>query len=95
MTDGAPISLTWPPEALPEAFDALATRSGLVQGADRAAAHGAPLPTHDADALDAWIGPYARRLSLEAEQVDAPYPEAEALIRRAGPSVTPAASRSS
>ncbi len=80
-------SQTWPPSALPEAFDALATRSGLAKGEDRAASEAAPLPGHDAEAMDPWIAAYARRIDLETEQIDAPYPEAEALIRQAGPAL--------
>lgn len=78
-------SITWPVANLPEALDALVRRSGLVP--DYAASEAPPLPGHDTDTLDPWIASYARRAGLEAEQVETPYPEAEALIRRAGPAL--------
>ncbi len=78
-------SILWPIANLPEALDALVRRSGLA--ADHAASEAPPPPGHDADALDPWIAAYARRAGLEAEQIETPYPETEALIRRAGPAL--------
>ncbi len=78
-------SILWPIANLPEALDALVRRSGLA--ADHAASEAPPPPRHDADALDPWIAAYARRAGLEAEQIETPYPETEALIRRAGPAL--------
>ncbi len=78
-------SILWPIAKLSEALDALVRRSGLE--ADHAASEAPPPPDHDAETLDVWIASYARRIGLEAEQIETPYPEAEALIRRAGPAL--------
>ena len=78
-------SILWPIANLSEALDALVRRSGLE--ADHAVSEAPPPPGHDAEALDVWIASYARRVGLEAEQIETPYPEAEALIRRAGPAL--------
>ncbi len=93
-------ALTWPLAQLGAGLDALARAAGL---APRAAAAGADSPdapdAPDApdlpaavqaghlDELDRWLDWASARRGLEAESVDSPVPQFEALLRSGGPAL--------
>lgn len=74
----------WPWSQAGEALAALARRSGL-----RAAEVAPPRPPAGLDEtqVTAWLEAAGAWLNLEIESVSAPYPEVEALLRRAGPAL--------
>jgi ATP-binding cassette subfamily B protein len=81
---GLPITIRWPACRLGEAIEALGRRSGLEP---RAAELAAPPTTAPDSLLGPWIEAAAAWLGLEAEPVEAPYAEADRLIRGAGPAL--------
>jgi ATP-binding cassette subfamily B protein len=80
-------TLTWPVARLGEALETMARHSGLAQSGRATPVPPAGLAQEDAAALGAWIEAAAAWLGLEAEPVEAPYPEAERLVRVAGPAL--------
>jgi ATP-binding cassette, subfamily B, bacterial len=66
----------WPESRLHEAIESLAIESGLL----RDASPQSPAPTPDAEAL-------ARRLGLEAQPIETPYPDLEAQLPNMAPAI--------
>lgn len=84
---GLPSAISWPAGRLGEAIEAL----GRCGGLEPRAAELEPLPAELCDGpgppLGAWIEAAAAWLGLEAEPVEAPYAEADRLVRGAGPAL--------
>jgi ATP-binding cassette subfamily B protein len=80
-------ALSWPASRLGEALELLGRQSGR---AVRAAEVGAPpeeLAAEGGERLEAWIEVAAGWLGLEAEPVEATYPEVDQLLQGAGPAL--------
>ena len=82
--------LSWPLERLAEGLQALARDSRLLPS--RAAAAALPEVPADVlrgtlDELDRWMGWAGSRLGLEAEGVDSPVPQFDAVLRQSGPAI--------
>jgi ABC-type multidrug transport system fused ATPase/permease subunit len=80
-------SLSWPASRLGEAMEVLARKSGLAPRPVKT-----PIPPHNLardgnEAVGRWIEAAAGCLGLEAEPQEAPYGEAEQLVRNAGPAL--------
>jgi ATP-binding cassette subfamily B protein len=76
-------ALAWPADRLGDALSALARRSGLAPGK-----LDLPEPRGSSpEELDRWIGAAAAAMGLEAEPVEAPYDEVEALVGRSAPAL--------
>ncbi len=80
-------TLSWPASRLGEAMDALARKSGLVPRPVEIPTPPNGFAQADAEALGRWIEAAADCLGLEAEPLEAPYGEAEQLVRNAGPAL--------
>ena len=76
-------TLTWPVARLGEALEALARHSGLAPSGQETPMPPAGLTQEAAAALGAWIENAAAWLGLEAEPMEATYPEVERLVRAA------------
>lgn len=90
MNEGLQLeSVSWPLPRLGEALEALARRSGFCLAADAVGCPptmppGATVGDHD---LDHWLVAAAERLCLEAEAVDAAYPELTNLLISSAPAI--------
>ncbi len=73
--------LGWPGARLGEALSALARETGLSAGAS------APLAGPGGEDVGPWIEAAAAWMGLEAEPVEAPYPDVGQLVAAAGPAV--------
>lgn len=81
-------ALAWPLSGLGEATLALARRRGLSPRLEmEMPAPPALLEQGGRDAVGRWIQAVADWAGLEAEAVEAPYPEVETLVRGAGPAL--------
>jgi len=72
-------TLAWPASRLGEALHALARGGGLEPASEPAGRPG--------DDVGSWIEAAAVAMGLEAEDIEAPYAEAESLVRRAAPAL--------
>lgn len=79
-----PEYLAWPTERLGEALEALLLRAKLVRPPLRASL---PAGVSDPAQLEQWLGDQLHPLGVEAEAVEATYPEVATLLRRAGPAL--------
>src|SRR5437879_5841700 len=80
-------TLSWPASRLGEAMEALAHKSGLAPRPVKTPSPPNDLARNGNEALGRWIEAAAGCLGLEAEPLEAPYGEAEQLVRNAGPAL--------
>src|SRR5688572_15469753 len=80
------IAMCWPVEALSEALEGLARRSGLrPKPADR---HCPPQsPGANGEGFGEWLEVAAARLDLEACSVEAAYPDVTSFLKKCGPAI--------
>jgi ATP-binding cassette subfamily B protein len=83
--DGELAALCWPLARVGEALVELARHAGLAP--EGQATPSAPPPGADAAELERWFGWAAGMLGIEAEAVEAPLPQAERMLRGAGPAL--------
>src|SRR5262245_38323056 len=81
------IKLSWPPERLGEALEALSRLSKLSHGSTHITHLPDDLNANDDEALGAWISSNADLLNLETQPVVASYAELEQVIRAIGPAL--------
>jgi ATP-binding cassette subfamily B protein len=84
-TDGTIDQLLWPASHLAQAIEALARVSGLSPAAAEIPAP--PREVKGGKQLGRWIGAAAEWFDLEAQLVDAAYPEVDHLISSAAPAI--------
>jgi len=85
MSDPQP--LAWPADRLGEAVEALVLRAGLASPPLPRQLAGDPPDATRRDAVGRWLEASLRPLGLEAEAVEAAYPELASMLARAGPAL--------
>jgi ATP-binding cassette, subfamily B, bacterial len=77
--------ISWPFPRLGEALNMLVRKMGVSPRSEGTPA--APPGLAGSETLQEWLDAIAARLGFETEPIDAPYPEVELLLRRAGPAL--------
>jgi ATP-binding cassette subfamily B protein len=82
-------ALTWPLSRLGEALEALGRQSGLSPSPIQTPSppEAFALAGNEDDELDDWLEAVASQMRLEVEPAEAPYAEADRLVRTAGPAL--------
>jgi ATP-binding cassette subfamily B protein len=79
-------SLAWPGARLGEAIEWLARRRGLPRRTAEILTS-PPIAWNSESQTAAWIGAQASAFAMEAEHVECPYPETEAMLKNCGPAL--------
>ncbi|HLL54003.1 MAG TPA: hypothetical protein VK447_10675, partial [Myxococcaceae bacterium] len=80
-------ALAWPSERAPQALAALARAAGLEARPVELPPTPPWLAGADGEARRRWLSASAEWLGVELEDVDAPYPEVDAMLRGAAPAL--------